>query len=200
MSVVHDDVTMPQSQMRTVPFVEVALVPWPGAEERRVTLRDAGMPRLLLVPEDCDPPVTDDVLEDWVRTPADPREVQSAGVDLAFAGNSRIASSARRQRPAVRGHTMGRTFADRMSPHRCATRPIRLGREPGDVDSLGLAVRRAVAQSTRCARVAACVAASSHSACRYARCGRGAIRSIDRRISDPRADIADQMAPPIVVR
>ena len=55
---------MPQSQVRTVSFVEVALVPWPGAEDRRVTLRDAGMPRLLLVPEDCDPPVTDDVLED----------------------------------------------------------------------------------------------------------------------------------------
>ena len=74
MSVVHQDETMSQSQMRTVPFVEVALVPWPGAEERRVTLRDAGMPRLLLVPEDCDPPVTDDVLEDWVRTPADPAQ------------------------------------------------------------------------------------------------------------------------------
>ena len=73
---IHDE-TMSQSQVRTVPFVEVALVPWPGAEERRVTLRDAGMPRLLLVPEDCDPPVTDDVLEDWVRTPADPREVQA---------------------------------------------------------------------------------------------------------------------------
>ena len=77
MSAVHHDATMSQSQLRTVPFVEVALVPWPSAEERRVTLRDAGMPRLLLVPEDCDPPVTDDVLEDWVRTPADPREVQA---------------------------------------------------------------------------------------------------------------------------
>src|SRR5207244_11151786 len=76
-SVVHSDVTMPQSQPRTVSFVEVSLVPWPGADERRVTLRDAGMPRLLLVPEDCDPPLTDDVLEDWVRTPADPRQVQA---------------------------------------------------------------------------------------------------------------------------
>jgi hypothetical protein len=76
-SAVHHDESLPQSQLRTVAFVEVALVPWPSAEDRRVTLRDAGLPRLLLVPEDCDPPVTDDVLEDWVRTPADPREVQA---------------------------------------------------------------------------------------------------------------------------
>jgi hypothetical protein len=73
---VHHEATLSQSALRTA-LVEVALVPWPSAEDRRHTLRDAGLPRLLLVPEDCDPPVTDDVLEDWVRTPADPREVQA---------------------------------------------------------------------------------------------------------------------------
>jgi DNA-binding response OmpR family regulator len=56
---------------------DVALVSWPEAEQHRAVLRDAGLPRLLLVPEGCDPPITDDAFEDWVRTPADPRDVQA---------------------------------------------------------------------------------------------------------------------------
>ena len=42
-----------------------------------MALREAGRPRLLLVPFGCDPPITEDEFEDWVRTPADPRDVQA---------------------------------------------------------------------------------------------------------------------------
>lgn len=57
--------------------LDVALVSWPSAERSRSALRDARLPRLLLVPEGCDPPITEDEFEDWVRTPADPRDVQA---------------------------------------------------------------------------------------------------------------------------
>ena len=77
MTAVHRDETITQSSMPTLPFMEVALIPWPSADARRSALRDAGQPRLLLIADDSDPPVNDDVLEDWVRTPADPREVQA---------------------------------------------------------------------------------------------------------------------------
>ncbi|MEA3077573.1 MAG: two-component system, OmpR family, response regulator [Actinomycetota bacterium] len=50
------------------------LVPWPSAEaERR---RERGQPRLLVVAEGGAPPSSGaDLLEDWVRAPADPAEV-----------------------------------------------------------------------------------------------------------------------------
>ncbi len=63
--------------MHTVCLVDVALVPWPADADRLAELREAGLPRLLLVPADLDPPIGDDILEDWVRTPADPRDVQA---------------------------------------------------------------------------------------------------------------------------
>jgi hypothetical protein len=49
--------------------VDVALVRWPSEPERRGALRDAGLPRLLLV-EAGPPPTTTDPLEDWIRVPA----------------------------------------------------------------------------------------------------------------------------------
>jgi hypothetical protein len=70
----HDDGQSRQSELL---WHEVALISWPSAEPRRVELRDAGLPRLLIVAEDCDPPITEDVLEDWVRSPSDPRDVQA---------------------------------------------------------------------------------------------------------------------------
>ena len=56
---------------------DVALLAWPSAEQSRAALRDAGRPRLLLVPVGCDPPIMEDEFEDWVHTPADPRDVQA---------------------------------------------------------------------------------------------------------------------------
>jgi DNA-binding response OmpR family regulator len=72
---------------------DVAIVRWPSEEERCLDLRDAGVPRLLLV-EAGPPPVPVDVLEDWIRVPAD-------DVDLAarVEGLSRRATARRAARP-----------------------------------------------------------------------------------------------------
>src|SRR5262249_39056418 len=58
-------------------LIDVALVSWPADAEWLGQLRRARQPRLLLIRADTDPPVSDDVLEDWGRTPADPLEVQA---------------------------------------------------------------------------------------------------------------------------
>jgi DNA-binding response OmpR family regulator len=76
---------------------DVALVRWPREEHRRLVLRDAGAPRLLLV-ETGPPPVPTDVLEDWIRVPAD-------DVDLAarVEGLSRRAAARVRPVPSLDG-------------------------------------------------------------------------------------------------
>ena len=56
--------------------MDVVLVRWPDDAERRESLTSAGVPRLLLVSEGSDPPATVDCLEDWVRLPADERDVR----------------------------------------------------------------------------------------------------------------------------
>ena len=56
---------------------DVALVPWPTEGQSLETLRQAGQPRLLLIRGDGPPPLSEDALEDWVRVPADPVEVQA---------------------------------------------------------------------------------------------------------------------------
>ena len=57
--------------------MEVALVSWPAEAEWLDWLRGTGQPRRGLVRADADPPVNEDDLEDWVRTPADPIEVHA---------------------------------------------------------------------------------------------------------------------------
>ena len=48
----------------------VTLLRWPEESALREKLRLSGGARLLLVPEDHQPPVAADCLEDWIRTPA----------------------------------------------------------------------------------------------------------------------------------
>src|SRR4051794_30600396 len=55
--------------------VEVALLRWPADADRRTLLAETMRPRLLLVAEGERPPAGVDELEDWVRLPADEREV-----------------------------------------------------------------------------------------------------------------------------
>lgn len=55
----------------------IALLRWPDDAERRQALTAEGRPRLLLVDPDAPPPATWDVLEDWVRLPADPEEIEA---------------------------------------------------------------------------------------------------------------------------
>ena len=58
-----------------MPSIEVALVHWPRDRQERDRLARAMLPRLLLVPDGERPPTSGDVMEDWVRLPADERDV-----------------------------------------------------------------------------------------------------------------------------
>jgi len=60
-----------------VTSVDVVLVRWPEERERLESLRAAGVPRLLLVAPETLPPGHPDPLEDWVRLPADDRDVRA---------------------------------------------------------------------------------------------------------------------------
>ena len=51
--------------------MDVVLVRWPSEELTRGRLREAGVPRVLLVEGGAPPPVVNDELEDWIRVPAD---------------------------------------------------------------------------------------------------------------------------------
>jgi DNA-binding response OmpR family regulator len=53
----------------------VVLVNWPEHADQVTALAQAGLPRLLLVANDADPPASLDASEDWVRLPADERDI-----------------------------------------------------------------------------------------------------------------------------
>ena len=55
--------------------VEVALLHWPRDQEQRAHLAETMLPRLLLVPVGEEPPRPGDDMEDWIRLPADERDV-----------------------------------------------------------------------------------------------------------------------------
>jgi len=57
--------------------MKVELVEWPSEEERLAQLRREHVPRLVLVPEGMAPPLTADVLEDWIRLPAVDEDIRS---------------------------------------------------------------------------------------------------------------------------
>src|SRR5687768_9253811 len=59
------------------PRMDVVLVQWPAEAGRRERLAEAGVARLLLVDVGSDPPLVLDALEDWVRVPADDRDVRA---------------------------------------------------------------------------------------------------------------------------
>jgi DNA-binding response OmpR family regulator len=59
--------------MSTAPVV----LRWPSEPERRRELTDLGVPRLLLVDREAVPPSCVDPLEDWVRLPADERDIDA---------------------------------------------------------------------------------------------------------------------------
>jgi hypothetical protein len=56
--------------------IDVAVLRWPAEAAAVAMLRDAGLPRLLLVDPDAEPPLDADCRQDWVRTPADGREIE----------------------------------------------------------------------------------------------------------------------------
>jgi hypothetical protein len=76
---------------------DVPLIEWPIEEERRQDLAAAGLPRLLVVSRGQPPPRMLDVLEDWVRAPADVSEVMARQATL----RARVPT---RQMPTVDEH------------------------------------------------------------------------------------------------
>lgn len=68
---------------------DVAIVTLPGDSDLLTSLRHTGAPRLILVPNDVDAPIGGDALEDWVRLPADPREVHARISTLQIRANVR---------------------------------------------------------------------------------------------------------------
>lgn len=62
--------------------MDVVLIRWPAEQDRLDAARDAGAPRLLLVDSAAEPPATVDPLEDWVRVPVDPSDVQARVMTL----------------------------------------------------------------------------------------------------------------------
>jgi DNA-binding response OmpR family regulator len=55
----------------------VALLAWPRDAAQAEDLRVAGIPRLLMLSAAADPPLCEDELQDWVRIPSDPLEVNA---------------------------------------------------------------------------------------------------------------------------
>jgi DNA-binding response OmpR family regulator len=72
--------------------MDVVLVRWPEEDVRLRELRDTGSPRLLLLNGESEPPESADCLEDWIRLPADDRDVR--------ARIARLASRSETQQPA----------------------------------------------------------------------------------------------------
>jgi two-component system, OmpR family, response regulator len=72
--------------------MDVVLVRWPEEDVRLRQLRDTGSPRLLLLDSEAEPPTSADCLEDWIRLPADDRDVR--------ARVARLASRSETQQPA----------------------------------------------------------------------------------------------------
>jgi len=67
-----------------VPVMDVVLVRWPEEAARLTVLRADGTPRLLLVGPQEPPPESADCLEDWIRLPADDRDVRARVASLAL--------------------------------------------------------------------------------------------------------------------
>jgi DNA-binding response OmpR family regulator len=54
---------------------DIVVVRWPSEQANRERLATEGRPRLLLVAPDAEPPDGRDCLEDWIRLPAEDRDV-----------------------------------------------------------------------------------------------------------------------------
>ena len=57
--------------------MDVTLLRWPGELHRSERLAEEGVPRLLLVDGGDAPPAIIDVLEDWIRVPADDIDIRA---------------------------------------------------------------------------------------------------------------------------
>lgn len=102
--------------------VPVPLVRWPAEADRRDQLADAGLPRLLVLASDEPPPMAWDDLEDWVRSPLDPDEVEHRRATLR-----RRHQASNRRAPSVDGDGVLHVGDDwlALSPlHEALVRPL----------------------------------------------------------------------------
>jgi Transcriptional regulatory protein, C terminal len=75
-------VTRPGGPIQTDEGPIIAIVRWPQDAEVLDRLGPVGQARLLLVDPDAEPPVITDLLEDWIRLPADDRDIQTRVASL----------------------------------------------------------------------------------------------------------------------
>ena len=103
----------------TVPAMDVVLVRWPEENFHLGELRGAGTPRLLLVGPEAAPPDSTDPLEDWIRLPAEDRDVRARVATLeARASNGQAVARDRRGRPAPLPGPLGLAVAGRARARR----------------------------------------------------------------------------------
>ena len=81
---VHIGETFVKSTDGTVIVMDITLIRWPAEEQRLPKLRDARLPRLLLVDEDGPPPLITDELEDWIRVPAPEQDLRARVESLSY--------------------------------------------------------------------------------------------------------------------
>lgn len=94
----HTHVTTAGASAPAVPdHLSVAVLAWPADVAVRDQLAAAGRPRLLVVEPTAAPPTSADLLEDWVRSPADPEEV-------AFRRSTLLARARRRAQASAGPH------------------------------------------------------------------------------------------------
>lgn len=62
--------------------LSVSLLAWPAEDDLRRQMSTVGQPRLLIVDAEAEPPMLLDPLEDWVRAPSDPADVQARATAL----------------------------------------------------------------------------------------------------------------------
>lgn len=87
---------MAKSEPATVFGMDITLIRWPAEADRLPELRNARLPRLLLVDEGAPPPVVEDDFEDWIRVPAPEQDVRAR-----VEGLSRRASAAGNGSPEI---------------------------------------------------------------------------------------------------
>ncbi len=79
---------------RSLSFVvmNVELIRWPAEADKREQLHQSDLPRLLLVAETAEPPVSADLLEDWIRIPSTEADLDArlAGLRNRIAGQSTL--------------------------------------------------------------------------------------------------------------
>lgn len=68
---------MAKSRAGSVNVMDITLIRWPAEADRLPELREARLPRLLLVDEGAPPPVIEDEHEDWIRVPAPEEDVRA---------------------------------------------------------------------------------------------------------------------------